>query len=383
MSRASEKSSRRGGPLKRVLVSTPYDLAVPGGVNRQALDLAEALRRYAQCETLVIGPCSRADRMPDGVEPAGRVQRLPLNGATSNLSFDPFSWRRVLDIVRKFAPDIIHLHEPFTPMPSTALLFGTGLPKVGTFHTYSETSRAYHRTKLLFQPYARRLDARIAVSERARDFVSEVFPGEYHVVPNAIFLPKLDPTSPYFASTGPFRLLYVGRVEDPRKGFARMLEILRILDSRSPNRFHLDVVCHRPPQSPPPSDLPLSIHTGISDEALSRFYRNSDLLCAPSLGGESFGLVLLEALAHGLPIVAHDIRGYQELLGDGRGGILVDPGEAGLFAETVARMARSPDQRIDLGRNGRKKSEAYDWKRVVPTLLELYGACLHERPVNS
>ncbi len=366
----------------RVLLTTPYDLAVPGGVNRHALGLLDALGRRG-VDVRLLGPSSTDGAATDGrIRTVGRVSVKSLNGASSRVTLD---WRigaRVRSQLREFRPDVIHLQEPFLPLLNTFCLASAGPAAcVGTFHTYSETSRGY----LWAWPYCRwaagKLRARIAVSESALEFAARYHPGSYRVVPNGIRPPEPDRRREEGGPGRPARLLFVGRADEPRKGFGVLLDAIRRLHAETPGEFQLTV-------AGPGADgwreraegLPVRMTGRLTDAELATEYRAADLCVVPSRGGERFGLVALEALAHGVPVIASRIRGYADWLAEAEVGCLVAPGDAEALAEALREVVRAPETHATWARRGPEVAAGYGWDLIAARVMEIYESARSNGP---
>ncbi len=347
----------------RVLLTTPYDLAVPGGVNRHVLDLLATLLRRG-FDVRLAGPASAQVALENNerIHRIGRVWVGALNGARSRVTLDLGIGGEVRRLIREFRPEVIHVQEPFLPtLNSFALLHAGAARRVGTFHTYSETSRGY----LWAWPWCRwvnaRLDARVAVSVPAREFATRWHPAAFAVVPNGVRLPPAGAGRAERPAGRPARVLFVGRADEPRKGFAVLHEAMRRLEAEAPGAFVLDAVG------------PATKRGTVSAAELAAAYATADVCAVPSLGGESFGLVALEALAHGVPVVASAIRGYADWL-DGAGvGGLVAPGDAAALAAAIRRLAGDTAGHARCARRAREVAARYDWERGVGRLIGIYG----------
>jgi phosphatidylinositol alpha-mannosyltransferase len=342
----------------RVLLTTPYDLAVPGGVNRHALALLDALTRRGLTAKLV-GPASAPVHEADPrIVRLGGVWVGALNGARSRVTLDLGIGGALRRLIAAFRPDVVHLQEPFLPTLNAFALWHAGAARrVGTFHTYSETSRGYLWAWPWCRLINRRLDARIAVSAAARDFATRHHPAPCLVVPNGVWLPPPATRRPPRPPGRPARVLFVGRGDEPRKGFAVLGEAMRQLDRAAPGVSVLEAVGPATPRGP------------VSDEELAAAYAAADVCVVPSLGGESFGLVALEALAHGVPVVASRIRGYADWL-DGAGvGDLVPPGDPAALAAAVAGLLGDPARHARCVEAGLALAARHDWTQVAEQIV--------------
>jgi phosphatidylinositol alpha-mannosyltransferase len=345
----------------RILLTTPYDLSVPGGVNRHALDLLDALTERG-CVVRLAGPSSAIFRPDDTrIIRLGRISVRAFNGARSRVTLDLGIGEQVKCLIANFRPDVIHVQEPFLPTLNTfALLHAGKARRVGTFHTYSETSRGY----LWAWPWCRwintRLDARVAVSLSAREFATRWHPQPFAVVPNGVFLPPPDAVRPARPVGKPVKVLFVGRADEPRKGFSILEEAIRRLEAESPGVFTLDAVG------------PATARGEVTASELAAAYVSADVCAVPSTGGESFGLVALEALSHGVPVVASRIRGYADWLEGEGAGRLVPAGNAEALANALRGLTANPVEYADCAARARELATRYDWNRSVDRLLQIY-----------
>jgi phosphatidylinositol alpha-mannosyltransferase len=355
----------------RVLLATPYDLNVPGGVNSQSFGLLDALTGRG-VDARLVGPSSGES---GGTDPrvlvAGRVSHLPFNGAMSRVASDPrilFTLRR---LVREFDPDVVHVQEPVSPLPCAALLWlaARRALRVGTFHTYSETGRGYLWTWPYVQAVWSKLDVRVAVSEAAREFATRFHRAAFEIIPNAIGLPES--ASPPPERTGPLRVLFVGRLDEPRKGFGVFLQALRIVETAAPGRLTATVIGRGVEQwRAEATGLSVRFEGEVVDEGLAQAYAEADIVAVPSTGGESFGLVPLEAMAHHRPVIASGIAGYAAWMeGAAR---LVPPSDEAALAEAMKALAASPALRANLSARGAQLARQHSWDAVVDRWLALY-----------
>lgn len=353
----------------RIVLTTPYDLAVPGGVNRHVFDLLDALTARGHTVRL-LGPASAPLRTDDRVRSFGRIWTGGFNGAVTRITLD---WRiggAVGGFMRAFRPDVVHLQEPFVPLLNAFVLWHAGgARRIGTFHTYSETSRGYLWSWPWCHWINRRLDVRVAITEAARGFAAQFHPAKYELVPHGIRLPPANEMRPLRPPGEPVRLLFVGRADEPRKGFAVLREAFRQLTCEHPGCYALTVVG---PNEALATDRSITWRGKLTEPELRAAYAGADIVVVPSLGGESFGLVALEALAHGVPVVASRIHGYAEWL-DGTGtGELVPPGEAAALAAAIRRLAGDAAVHARCAQRAREVAASYDWERRVGRLIRLY-----------
>ena len=373
--------------MKVGLVSA-YDYAHPGGVTEHVRHLAAGLRRRGH-DITVFAPCSDADYAdthPDFVR-VGRPFPIPMHGSVARITVSFHLTNRIKHYVRDGNFDVIHYHEPLMPvLPVTALRYSQTV-NVGTFHAFARSNVGYYYGKPLLKRYVRRLNARIAVSVPAKEFVEHYFPGEYRVVPNGIDVQRFrnQPPLPEFAD-GKCNILFVGRLEY-RKGLGYLLRAFAQL-KRSYPAIRLIIVGDGPLRRwygnfIARKQLEDVVTAGyVSSDELPRYYASADIFCSPATGDESFGIVLLEAMASGKPIVATDIAGFRHVLTHGREGLLVEPKNKRQLATVLEALINGPTLRRDLGVAGLRTVQQYDWERVIDQVQDVYRqASARPRPV--
>lgn len=338
----------------RVALVCPYSWSVPGGVQTHVAGLAAALRGHG-VEVEILAP---ADEPTDAVLPLGRSVPIPSNGSVQRVALGPAAVARTVRAVRGRGYDVVHVHEPMLPWACLAAIAAAPVPVVGTFHMFRFELLWYRIFGPVVRRAAARLDARIAVSEAARSYVARTLPGHYDVIPNGI---DHDALAALEGQRGGGRILFVGRPE-PRKGLPVLLDAFR----RLPGEPELVLVG-------PQGEHGERVHAlgRIPDEELRQELARADLLCAPSLGGESFGLVLAEGMAAGLPVVASAIPGYVDVLPE-RCGRLVQPGDAAALAGALEELLADEPLRRALGAEGRREAQRFAWPRVAERVLEVY-----------
>jgi phosphatidyl-myo-inositol alpha-mannosyltransferase len=378
----------------RIALVSPYSWTFQGGVNKHVEALAEEFISRGD-HVRVLAPWDppgfvsrRLHRSqpelreaPDYLIPLGRTVGVGANGAVSNLSVfpdGPISLRREL---RAGDYDVVHVHEPLAPTVGWDATTFRGAPVVGTFHAYS-TKAFPNRAATLLGARRRfnQLSARIAVSEAAAWTGRRWFGGEYHVVPNGVDVAA--------APKGPkpqgeeLRLLFVGRAEE-RKGLPVLLSAFQALVEHVPS--HLTIVGADPEDvsrlvSDPDVLSHIDVLGKVSDSVLWRQLGDADLLCAPSLAGESFGMVLIEAMAAGTPVIASKIAGYSDVVTDGVDGVLVPPADPQALAEELQRLAHEPQRLSAMGEAGRRGAERYAWPRVADEVKQVYEWVTKPKP---
>ena len=361
--------------MLRIGIVSPYSLTVPGGVQQQVLGLARSLRAKGH-EVRVLGPCDGPP--PDAfVTPLGNSLPTAVNGSIAPLAPDASAALRTIRALNDEAFDVVHVHEPLVPGPSLTALLVKMAPVVATFHSAGE-SAAYRTFSRQLKWVASRIDIRVAVSKDAVELAQRYIGGEYEVLFNGIELG--DYSTP---STSPREnaIFFIGRHEE-RKGLSNLLEAL----------------AHLPPDvrlwiaSDGPQTAELKIRFGsdsriewlgrISDsEKISRMSRAS-VFCAPSLHGESFGVVLLEAMAAGTPVVASNLDGYRNVATDDETALLVETGNVASLASALARVLVDPLLATRLTANGREHAQRFSMDALADRYIEMYERALHMEATN-
>jgi phosphatidylinositol alpha-mannosyltransferase len=364
----------------RVGLVSPYDFASPGGVNDHVRHLAVRLQQIGH-ETRIFAPSSRADVDFDSARfyRIGTPIAIPVNESVARITLSFHLANRVAAIIEEERFDILHFHEPLMPaLPMTMLRMST-TANVGTFHAFAHSNVGYYYGRPLLQPYLAHLHRAIAVSEPARAFVGRYFPNfPMRVIPNGVDL------NAYRPGLAPIRhlrdenlnILFVGRLEK-RKGLGDLLRAYRAIGDRVPQR-RLIIVGDGPLRSKVESyitrhRLPNVVLAGYVPESVKpRYYNSADIFCAPATGAESFGIVLLEALASGLPVVATEVPGYMSVLEPGKDSLTVQPKNWRELAASLVILARDADLRRKLADYAQKKARRYSWDVVASEVVEVY-----------
>ena len=354
----------------RVALVCPYAWDAPGGVQVHVRQLAQRLRGRSH-EVLTLAPAFDPVEA-SGFVRVGRPVRVRFNRSVAPIA--PTAGGTTLRALERFAPDVVHVHEPFVPGPSMAAT-RTGAPVVATFHAYADRAAVLSAAAPLLSRVWRRITLPIAVSEAARSFVARRFHGsQIQVVPNGVEVELFADAAP--AALPPGRaILFVNRL-DPRKGFATMVEAFERVARSHPEAILL--VAGDGPERGALERLPTSLRPrvvmlgSVPHQELPPFHAAAEVFCAPAVGRESFGIVLVEAMAAGLPVVATDIPGYDEVVRDGIDGILVRPRDAAALAEALARVLDDPVLAKRLAEAGRDRARLYSWDRVTDQIEDLY-----------
>jgi len=371
----------------RVALVSPYSWTYPGGVARHIEALAGELLAGGH-EVRVLAPFDPDTRrtaiahrgarpqlreVPEWLVPLGGTIGYAFNGAVSNLAGTPSTLLTLRRELRAGAFDVVHLHEPVAPVPCWDALMSADAPLVGTFHCYSHSTLP-HVGAAVAGAHRRlnRLAVRIAVSEAAAWTGRRYYGGRYRVIPNGVHLPPGGPPAPPSRAPGePLRIAFVGQPV-ARKGLPVLLRAFEALRAQVP--AELVVV------GSTPEELAPLLHGGagvtalgrVDDGAKHRALAAADVLCAPSTGGESFGMVLTEAFAAGTPVVASDIPGYRDVVSRGEDGLLVPPGDATALAEALRDLALAPERLAGMAAAAGERAQRYAWPRIAEEVVGAY-----------
>lgn len=355
----------------RVGMFSPYSLTMPGGVQEQVLGLARALRRQGH-NVRVLGPCDGPPPEP-GVTPLGNAIPVSANGSIAPIAPDPSAALRTIRALRDERFDVIHLHEPLVPGPNQTALITKYAPIVGTFHA-AGVSASYRWFRLPLKRVSKALDVRCAVSEGARALAQNVVGGECELLYNGVEIERYRDAEPWPHDGSPV-IFFIGRHEE-RKGLRVLLEAHRILDQQ----LGLDAqiwVAGAGPQSEELRvrypDSRISWLGRISDREKVRRWRAASVYCAPSLGGESFGVVLLESMAAGTPVVASDIAGYRNVATDGIDSALVPPDDPVLLAKALHRVLSEPSVAEQYVISGSHTATRFSMDSLASAYVERYA----------
>ena len=375
--------------MKIALVS-PYDFAFPGGVTVHIEQLAQEFIRQGH-ETWIIAPSSQ----PANTLPVDRFVRLgvpvpvPAGGSVARLSLSPWLLRNVRELLERERFDVVHVHEPLTPLLPWLVLHSSKTINIGTFHAYHDQSRIYPWAAPSLRHWFRKLHGRIAVSPLAKMFVERHFPGDYRVIPNGIDLNRYQQDTQPFPQylDGKINVLFVGRMEK-RKGLKYLLMAYSRLKWQFPNLRLLVVGPGTPDKD---SFRVLGEHSlrdvefvgGVSQDDLVRYYKTADIFCSPATGRESFGIVLLEAMASGTPIVASRLKGFQTVLEEGMQGLMAPPKDDVALADALRQMIQDPTMRSAMGAFGERRAYEFRWERVAGLVLDYYESVRAEVERNA
>jgi phosphatidylinositol alpha-mannosyltransferase len=362
----------------RVGLVCPYTWEVPGGVQQHIRDLAEALMGLGH-DVSVISPADDDTPLPDYVVSAGRAVPVPYNGSVARLAFGFLSASRVRRWVKEGAFDVLHVHEPAAPSLSLLACWVADGPIVATVHTATPRSRVMHASAPALRTALEKVNGWIAVSEAARTTLVEHTGGDAVLIPNGVTVRRYEKASPLPGWPGPGGALgFLGRMDEPRKGLDVLLRAFETLGTQRPGLRLLIAGPGDADDALEKVSAPLRervIMLGqVTEDDKARAYHSVDVFCAPNTGGESFGIVLAEAMASGAPIVASDLDAFRQVLRGGRAGELFETGDPGDLARAAGRLLDDPQRRADLSAAASEAVRIYDWPVVARDVVHVYEA---------
>jgi phosphatidylinositol alpha-mannosyltransferase len=363
-------------PLKIGIVS-PYGYPHPGGVNEHVRHTYEAMREMGHDVWIITSKYGRQRESEGHVIRLGTGWAAPANGSVGRVTLGLRFKRQAREVLAEHRFDILHFHEPFVPFLSPTMLEASETVNIGTFHAFGGFSPSYWIGRRFAGRLADLLHGRIAVSGAARHFISRYFPGDYRIIPNGVDLEAFANAEPYEElRDGTLNILFLGRFEE-RKGLIHLLKGYHRLRKRRVDA-RLLVVGTGPKQREYRRFVGLRGIRDVewlgrvSDEQKVRYFASADIYCAPNTGQESFGIVLLEAMAAGVPIVASDIHGFKRVVERNVQGILVEPRNPRAIAAALYALARDPELRHEMGEAGRRRAPEFSWDRVTERIVDFY-----------
>jgi phosphatidylinositol alpha-mannosyltransferase len=363
-------------PLKIGIVS-PYGYPHPGGVNEHVRFTYEAMRRMGHDAWIITSKYGRERESEGHVIRLGTGWAAPANGSVGRVTLGLRFKRQAREVLERQRFDILHFHEPLVPFLSPTVLDASETVNVGTFHAFGGFSPSYWIGRRFASRLADKLDGRIAVSTAARHFINRYFPGEYRIIPNGVNLEAFANAEPYEElRDGTLNILFVGRFEE-RKGLIHLLKAYHRLRKRKVDA-RLLVVGDGPKRREYRRFVGLRGIRDVewlgrvSDDEKVRYFASADIFCAPNTGQESFGIVLLEAMAAGVPIVASDIHGFKRVVERNVQGTLVEPRNHRALAAALYKLANDPDLRHEMGEAGRERAPEFSWDRVTERIVDFY-----------
>ncbi|MFE9242112.1 glycosyltransferase family 4 protein [Nocardiopsis sp. NPDC006938] len=363
----------------RVGIVCPYAWDVPGGVQQHVGDLAEALAAMGH-QVSVLAPLGDPGHpVPPYLVPAGRPVPVPYNGSVARLSFGPRTAGRVRRWISGGGFDLLHVHEPAAPSVSLLACWAADGPIVATFHTSNPRSRAMAAGSGALRSALEKINARVAVSEAARRTLVEHVGGDAVLIPNGVAVRRFAHAAPLPGWPGRGGSIgFLGRLDEPRKGLATLLAAFARM---APHRPGLRLLVAGPGEADL-SGVPDHLRERVvllgrlDDADKVRAYHSTDVFCAPNLGGESFGIVLTEAMSAGAAVIASDIPAFAAVLGGGTAGELFRAGDPDHLAERAGALLDAPERRTRLSEAARGAVRAYDWDTVAADIAHVYATVL-------
>jgi phosphatidylinositol alpha-mannosyltransferase len=374
---APPASAAVGRPPLRIGIVSPYGYPHPGGVNEHVRFTYEAMRRMGHDVWIITSKYGRQRESEGHVIRLGTGWAAPANGSIGRVTLGLRFKQQAREVLGQHPFDILHFHEPLVPFLSPTVLDASETVNIGTFHAFGGFSPSYWIGRRFASSLANKLDGRIAVSGAARHFINRYFPGDYRIIPNGVDLAHFTDAQPYEElRDGALNILFVGRFEE-RKGLIHLLKAYHRLRKRKVDA-RLLVVGDGPKRREYRRFVGLRGIRDVEwlgrvgDEEKVRYFASADVSCAPNTGQESFGIVLLEAMAAGVPIVASDIHGFKRVVERNVQGILVEPKNHRALAAALYALARDPDLRHQMGDAGRERAPEYSWDRVTERIVDFY-----------
>ncbi|MFE3757241.1 glycosyltransferase family 4 protein [Nocardia tengchongensis] len=359
----------------RIGMVCPYSFDVPGGVQSHVVELAQVLIERGH-KVSVLAPAADDTPLPDFVVSAGKAVAIPYNGSVARLSFGPTAYTRIRRWIADNDFDVLHIHEPNAPSLSMLALKIAEGPIVATFHTSTTKSLVLSTFQGVLRPYHEKISGRIAVSELARRWQVEALGGDAVEIPNGVDVPAFAhaPLLDGYPKLGK-SVLFLGRFDEPRKGMDVLLGALPELVRKHPD---LEVLIvgrgdeDRLRREAGENAGHLRFLGQVTDAEKASAMRSADVYVAPNLGGESFGIVLVEAMAAGTAVVASDLDAFRRVLRDGTAGMLVPVGDSALLSEAISAMLTDDGRREDYIRTANQVVGEYDWPVVAEQILRVY-----------
>ena len=377
--------------MKIALVS-PYDWGVPGGVNRHVFNLSQHFLRRGHDVTVVAPASKRSSEEPPYLHVIGHSAiSLPVSGSVANISLSYNLASRVKKLLAREQFDIVHIHEPFAPLLPFQFVRFSQATNVATFHAARDSgSRVYAYSQFVIQQWWHRIHGRIAHSQAALDLIGKYFDDDFRIIPSGIDYARFAAETPPIPELMDSKrnIVFVGRQEQ-RKGLPYLIEAFAKLKHEMPETRLIIVgpdggirpACERYIEEHNVQDVIFTDY--VAEEDLPRYYRSGDVFCAPNTGHESLGLILLEAMASGVPIVASRIPGFAAVVKDGEHGLLVPPRDSEALCEALKRLLSDAGMREAMGRVAALHARSWSWEEVSSEVLAFYEETAANRNGNG
>jgi phosphatidylinositol alpha-mannosyltransferase len=360
----------------RIGIVCPYSWDIPGGVSAHVADLAEALIRMGH-HVSVLAPAEFDELLPDYVVSTGKPRAVKYNGSVARLSFGPIAARKVSKWIEDGEFDVLHVHEPLAPSLSVLACWAAKGPIVATWHSSMDKSRMMLTLSKLAQTAMEKVSARIAVSEAARTTLIKHVGGDAVVIPNGVDISTFTNAKPMFGWPGINQsLVFLGRGDEPRKGLSVLVEAYPEIRRQHPN---IRLLIAGPGE---PADTlkklsredraSVTVLGMVAPQDKASVLASGTVYVAPNTGGESFGIVLLEAMASGTPVVASDLEAFERVLNHGKAGITFENENSTDLARVVSELLSNPAQCAELSKQGKLRAAEFDWSVVAERIVDVY-----------
>jgi phosphatidyl-myo-inositol alpha-mannosyltransferase len=360
----------------KIGIVCPYAWDAPGGVQAHVRDQAETLIDMGH-DVSVITPVDDPATLPAYAVDGGRPRAVPYNGSVARLAFGVKATARVRRWIREGSFEVVHVHEPVAPSLGVLACWAARGPIVATVHSSIERSRALVTGYYVAQTALEKISALVAVSEHARRTIVDHLGGDAVLIPNGVRIDHFDDAVPLRSWPGP-AIGFLGRMDEPRKGLPVLLDAFAVVRAAEPKAV---LVLMGPGDADAilasvPEPLRASVHClGRLDEGeKASALASLDVYVAPNTGGESFGIILLEAMSAGVPVVASDLDAFARVLDDGRCGVLFPVNDSVALANAITQLLLDPTERARLVDAGSRRVAAYDWRRVAADLIDVYAS---------
>lgn len=360
----------------RIGIVCPYSWDIPGGVSTHVADLAEALIHMGHFVS-VLAPAEFDELLPNYVVSTGKPRAVKYNGSVARLSFGPIAARKVSRWIEEGEFDVLHVHEPLAPSLSVLACWAAKGPIVATWHSSMDRSRMMLTLSKLAQTAMEKVSARIAVSEAARATLMKHIDGDAVVIPNGVDVSAFVKAKPMIGWPGPNEsIVFLGRGDEPRKGLAILIEAYPEIRRNHPGVRLLIAGPGDPSDildSLSPNDrASVTVLGMVAPQGKASVLASGTIYVAPNTGGESFGIVLLEAMATGTPVVASDLEAFRQVLDHGRAGITFENENSIDLAKAITELLANPTRRIELSTQGKLRAAEFDWTVVAQRIVDVY-----------
>ena len=360
----------------RIGIVCPYSWDIPGGVSAHVADLAESLMRMGHYVS-VLAPAEFDELLPAYVVSTGKPRAVKYNGSVARLSFGPIAARKVSKWIEEAEFDVLHVHEPLAPSLSVLACWAAKGPIVATWHSSMDRSRMMLTLSKLAQTAMEKVSARIAVSEAARATLIKHVDGDAVVIPNGVNTAAFTNAKPMFGWPGANQsIVFLGRGDEPRKGLAVLVEAYPEIRRNYP---HIRLLIAGPGEpaetleSLSPADrASVTVLGMVAPQDKASVLASGTIYVAPNTGGESFGIVLLEAMATGTPVVASDLEAFSRVLDNGRAGITFKNEDSTDLAKVATELLANPTRRAQLSAQGKLRAAEFDWTVVAQKIVDVY-----------